>query len=171
MKWANRADDWPVDRCNVVREASRNLARNIAPMLGDYDNVVFDIGAKNPVLLRQAMSMSDILVIPCKATDGDLMEVQDVFEIAAEVDAVHPIRPVVVLTMIRNGTNEEKDARAYLEEMELPVFNTSIPVLRGYGQMRWTPDVNDGGEYVQLFQELQAMQRQIDAAGVAGEFA
>lgn len=163
-KWADRAEDWPVERCNIVREASRNLARNISPMVGDYANVIFDIGAKNPVLLRQAMSLSDILIVPSKATDGDLLELQDVFELAAEVDATHPIRPVVLLTMIRNGTNEEKDARAYLAELGLPVFDTAIPVLRQYGQMRYAPVVDDGSEYAELYAELVAMHQGMGVA-------
>jgi len=163
-KWADRAEDWPVERCNIVREASRNLARNISPMVGDYANVIFDIGAKNPVLLRQAMSLSDILIVPSKATDGDLLELQEVFEIAAEVDATHAIRPVVLLTMIRGGTNEEKDARAYLAELGLPVFETAIPVLRQYGQMRYAPAVDEGGEYADLYAELVAMHQGLGVA-------
>jgi chromosome partitioning protein len=69
------AEDWPADRCTVVPIASRDLARRVGPVLRDYEHVVFDVGPKNPALLRQAMSLSDVVVIPAQPATADMREV------------------------------------------------------------------------------------------------
>src|SRR3954471_24650901 len=57
-EWSATAEDWPLDRLTVVPIATRDLAKRVAPMVGDYEHVVFDVGPKNPALLRQAMMLS-----------------------------------------------------------------------------------------------------------------
>jgi len=71
-EWSETAADWPSNRCVVVAMASRDLARRVAPMMADYAHVVFDVGPKNPALLRQAMSLSDDLVVPVAPSTGEL---------------------------------------------------------------------------------------------------
>ncbi|MFR9807366.1 AAA family ATPase [Pseudonocardia sp. RS010] len=161
VDWSNRAVDWPSDRCTVIADQSRNLRRNVEPLARGFEHVIFDTGAKNEETLRQAMNLSDYLIVPSKGTDGDLLELPKVFRIAAEVDISHPIRPLVLLTQIRGGTNEDNDARSYLEELELPVFDTSIPLLRQFGQMRFTP--LHLGEYSDVIDELFAMDKEVSA--------
>src|SRR5881397_840054 len=73
-EWSVTAEEWPVERLTVVPIATRDLAKRIAPMVGDYQHVVFDVGPKNPALLRQAMMMSDDLIIPVAPSTGELRE-------------------------------------------------------------------------------------------------
>ncbi len=69
-EWSITAEDWPVERLTVVQNASRDLANRIKPMLSDYEHVLFDVGPKNPALLRQAMMLSDDLIIPVAPSTG-----------------------------------------------------------------------------------------------------
>lgn len=151
-EWSERADNWPHDLCTVVPVASRNLRERIAPMLDNYQHVVFDTGAKNPHLLRAALALSDDLVMPAQCTDGDLLEVAKVYGIAAEIDQFHPLRAVVLLTKVRHGTNEEAEAREFLAELGLPVMKTAVALRRDLGRMRTAP--TDLGDYEDVLTEL-----------------
>src|SRR4051812_6481478 len=88
-EWSVTAEEWPVERCTVHREASRDLAKRVGPIVGDYDHVVFDVGPKNPALLKQAMLLSEDLIIPVAPSTGELRELPKSFNLADEVDAIH----------------------------------------------------------------------------------
>lgn len=153
FEWSERAGDtWPHDLVTVIPVATRDLYKRVGPMIRNYEHVVFDTGAKNPELLRQAMSLSDDLIITAQCTDGDLLEVAKVYAIAAEIDMTHPLRAVVLLTKVRGGTNEEAEAREFLDEMQLPVLKTVVPLRRDLGRMREAPA--DLGEYEDVLREL-----------------
>lgn len=124
-------------------------------MMADYEHVVFDMGAKNPHLLRQALSLSDDLVVPVRASGGELRELERVFDIAAEVDAVHPVRAVVLLTQVRRGTTNELEARELLGEQDLPVMMARVRLLKRFEEAFGTaPD--DLGDYEDVVTELTA---------------
>lgn len=151
-EWSERAENWPHDLCTVVKVEGRKIGERITPMLPKYEHVVFDTGAKNPHLLRAALFLSDDLVMPAQCTDGDLLEVAKVYAIAAEVDEQHPLRAVVLLTKVRNGTKEEDEAREFLAELGLPAMKTAVPLRRELGRMRDAP--TDLGEYEDVLIEL-----------------
>ena len=154
-EWSVRADNWPHDLCTVIPVADRNLARRVAPLLDKYAHVVFDTGAKNPELLRQAMSLSDDVIITAQCSDGDLLEVAKVYNMAAQVDELRPDRPlhaVVLLTKVRYGTNEEAEAREFLEELGVPAMKTSVGLRRELSRMREAP--TDLGDYEDVLTEV-----------------
>jgi chromosome partitioning protein len=43
-------------------------------MMAGYEHVVFDVGPKNPALLRQAMRLADDLIVPVAPSTGELRE-------------------------------------------------------------------------------------------------
>lgn len=131
-EWAEVAEDWPVDRCTVVPIASRDLARRVTPMLRDYEHVVFDVGPKNPALLRQAMSMSDVVVIPARPTTPDLREIPKTMDLAAEVDATHPLSVAVLLVQVRTATSSAAEARELLAEEGIPVMASQVRLVKTF---------------------------------------
>lgn len=156
LEWSEQAEDWPADRCTAIHVATRDLGRRVGPMMVDYDHVVFDMGAKNPGLLRQALSLSDDLIIPARPTGGDLRELDKVFDIAAEVDAVHPVRAVVLLTQVRGGTTNEAEARELLDEQDMPVMAARIGMRKRYELAFGTAPLDDLGDYEDVLKELTA---------------
>lgn len=132
-EWAETAgDDWPVERCTVVPLASRDLARRVGPMLADYRHVVFDVGPKNPALLRQAMSLSEVVVIPARPTTSDLREVPKTIDLAAEVDAVHPLAVAVLLVQVQMTSTAAVEARELLGELDVPVMAAQVRMLKRF---------------------------------------
>lgn len=156
LEWSEQADDWPAHRCTVIHVATRDLGRRVGPMMTDYTHVVFDMGAKNPGLLRQALSLSDDLIITARPTGGDLRELDKVFDIAAEIDVVHPVTAVVLLTQVRGGTTNEAEARELLNEKDMPVLAARIGMLKRYELAFGTTPLEDLGEYEDVLKELTA---------------
>lgn len=152
-EWSATADDWPVDRCTVVQNATRDLAKRVAPMLADYQHVVFDVGPKNPALLRQAMMLSDDLIIPVAPSTGELRELPKTFDIAAEIDAVHPLRVAVLLVQVRSGTRSGIEARELLAELDMPALDAEVRFLERY-RLAFGSVPADLGDYEQVLAEL-----------------
>jgi chromosome partitioning protein len=152
-EWSETAADWPSERCVVVAMASRDLARRVAPMMADYAHVVFDVGPKNPALLRQAMSLSDDLVVPVAPSTGELRELPKTFELAAEVDAVHPLRASVLLVQVRSGTRSATESRELLGELDLPMLDTQVRFLERY-RLAFGSVPDDLGDYEAVLSEL-----------------
>lgn len=132
FEWSEVAEDWPADRLTVVPVASRDLARRVRPMLDDYEHAVFDVGPKNPALLRAAMSLSEILIVPARPTTADLRELDKTFEIAAEVDAMTPISAAVLLVQVQASSNAVEEARKILADEGLPVLGSQVRLLKRF---------------------------------------
>jgi len=152
-EWSETADKWPAARCVVVPIASRDLARRVAPMMTDYEHVVFDVGPKNPALLRQAMTLSDDLIVPVAPSTGELRELPKTFDLAAEVDATHPLRPAVLLVQVRSGTRSGQEARGILASLDLPVLDAQVRLLETY-RLAFGSVPDDLGDYEAVLAEL-----------------
>ncbi len=154
-EWSEAASEgWPSDRCVVLPIASRDLAKRVAPMMVDYQHVVFDIGPKNPLLMRQAMSLADDLIIPVRPTTDELRELPKTFEIAAEVDAFHPLNAMVLLVQVRPGMTSEADAREMLDNLDMPALASYVRLLKRYEQSFGTVPLDDLGDYENVLAEL-----------------
>lgn len=152
--WALVAGEhWPSHSCVVVQEASRELVRRVQPMMGDYEHVVFDVGPKNPSLMRQAMSLSDGAVLPARPTTDELCELPKTFEFAAEVDAVHPLWVAVLLVQVRPGATTERDARELLVGYDMAAFDAQVRLLKRY-ELSFGTVPHDLGDYEAVLTEL-----------------
>lgn len=154
FEWSETAEDWPSDRCVVVPVASRDLAKRVRPMVADYQHTVFDVGPKNPSLLKQAMSLSDELLVPVRPSTAEIRELPKTFELAAEVDSVHPLLASVLFVQVRAGTKGPAEARVILEELELPVLDAEVRMLERFAFAFGTVPA-ELGDYEQVLAELK----------------
>lgn len=154
-RWSELAGEhWP-DGCVVIPLASRELARRVTQLAPDYAHVVIDVGPKNPLLLRQAMSVTDHLVVPTSPRPLELAELPATFDLAAEVDATHPLLAAVLLVQVRAGTRSAVEARQLLaEDLELPVFDAQTRLLESIALAYGTVPA-DLGDYDQVLTELR----------------
>lgn len=155
-EWAGTAGEaWPATRCTVIREASRDLTRNIRPMLADFEHVVFDVGPKNPNLMRQAMSLSDGVIVPTRPTTDELRELPKTFDVAAEVDSMgHELWVAVLLVQVRAGMTSEQDARELLRGLDMQAFDSQVRLLKRYEQSFGTVPLDDLGDYEAVLAEV-----------------
>lgn len=152
-EWSVTAEDWPVGRCTVVQNATRDLAKRVAPMVTDYEHVVFDVGPKNPALLRQAMMLSDDLIIPVAPSTGELRELPKTFDLASEIDALHPLQVAVLLVQVRTATRSAGEARALLAELDMPTLSAEVRLLERY-RLAFGSVPHDLGDYEAVLTEL-----------------
>jgi chromosome partitioning protein len=155
LRWAEDAgDEWPA-ACVVVAWSGRTLAKRVGDLAGDFDHVVIDTGAKSSTELRQSCLVTDTLVIPTSSSELDLLELPLTVEIASEMEAAHPVSPVVLFTRVRAGTRSIATARAALDQVGLPVLRTQIRLREAFALMRGTvPTATGLAEYADLVAEL-----------------
>jgi cellulose biosynthesis protein BcsQ len=155
--------DWPAAAITVLRCASRNLAAEVTPHLASYDHVVIDTGAKNVALLRQAMEIADHLIIPCRTSSGDIREIirpdvasgAGVLQLAAEVDAVHPITAEILLTNVPTHVGASNGARKVLADHGVPVMRSQVRFLQLWANAIGTaPAGPELADYYDVVQEL-----------------
>lgn len=154
--WVVHTEDWP-DNVVVVPWATRDLAKRVAQVADDYDDIVIDTGPGNVVVFRQALMATDHLVVPVSPSPMELRELRPSFELAAEVDAISPVWARVLVCKAREKSRALTEARTRLERLDLPTFKTIIHLWDLY-QLAWgsaPATEEDLGEYVALLEELR----------------
>lgn len=152
LEWAGIADDWPA-KCSVVSITGQGLAKRVAAIASDYDHVVVDCGAKSEVETRQALMVTDHLIVPASPRALDIVELPVTFRVASEIDAVHPVLASVLLTQVRASTRASVDVRAVLLERGIPTFRSQVGLREVYSNAYGSaPD--DLGEYAYVLDEL-----------------
>jgi chromosome partitioning protein len=153
LKWKALATDWPA--AVVVLGFGDDLARQVNAMAGDYDSIVIDTSPQHAKVLRQALMVTDDLIVPVAPSPIELEQLGDTFGLAAEVDAVSPVFTQVLLVKVRAGTRSAIEARNYLTEHELPVMEVSVHLREAYS-LAYGSAPADFGEYAGVLAELTA---------------
>jgi len=131
LKWSSMAADWPADVVVNSWEVP-DLARRVQAVQGDYDATVIDTGPQKPAILRQALMVTDDLIVTVAPSPVELEQLPDTFDLAAEVDALSPTYVRVLFVKVRRGTRSAAEARRYLIWRSLPVMASEIHLLEAY---------------------------------------
>ncbi len=137
----------------VIAWPTRDLAKRVAAVADDYEHVVIDTGPSQEHLLRQAVAVSDHLIVPVPPS---LMDVRELARTLQLVDDLEPVRRVtahVLLTKVRAGTTAARDARAGLTEQGLPVLVSQVS-LREFYSRAWGTPVTKLEDYAAVLDEL-----------------
>ena len=153
LKWKALAADWPASV--VVLGFGDDLARQVNAMAADYDSVLIDTSPQHAKVLRQALMVTDDLIVPVAPSPIELEQLPDTFALAAEVDAVSPVFTQVLLVKVRAGTLGAVKARDYLTEHSLPVMDTAVGLREMYS-LAYGSAPADFGEYAGALEELTA---------------
>lgn len=127
--WANRAIDSGYDLPFEVQPWSTlDLGRKVAAVQDRYDHVVIDSGGDADKLFRVACRATGDLVIPVGPYSAELERLPATFQAAAEVELEHgvPVYPRILLVKVDGRTRNGADARAYLDELGLPVMTAAV---------------------------------------------
>lgn len=153
LDWS-AAEGFPV---TVISWPVKDLARRVQNIAPDYDNIVIDTGPNHEALLRQALSVSELLVIPCAPT---LMDVERLGETFALVDEIQSLRPGlgarVLFTKTGIHSTDLRDAREGLAAQGLPVFDAFVRHLVHYSRARSAAPA-DLADYDAVLAELLAV--------------
>lgn len=155
FSWSEDAGEaWP-DNCHVITYDTHNLYKRIAPMLDNYDHLVIDTSPKNPVLLRQALLLSDKLIIPISPSPMEMRELQPTLELAEEVGITSPVGTHILLVKTIRGTRSKREARQALKDNNLPLMEAEVHQKEFYKLAFGTvPDETE--EYSAVLTELRS---------------
>jgi chromosome partitioning protein len=154
LDWSSNSMEWP-DGIVVVPWPVEDLARKIRAVENDYDHVVVDTGPEQSGLLRQALTVTDELVVPVSPSPMELRKLGHTFQAAAEVDAVSAVTARVLLAKVRSGTRSSIEARQYLHHLGLPVMDAQVHLREAYS-LAWGTAPADLVEYEDVLKELTA---------------
>jgi chromosome partitioning protein len=154
LKWSSLAEDWPAS-VTVVSWEVPDLARRVQAVADDYTDLVIDTGPQRPAILRQALLVTDELVVTTAPSPVELEQLPDTFALAAEVDAISAVFAQVLFVKVRRGTRSAIEARGFLTEHSLPVMAAEVHLLESYPLAYGTVPA-DLAEYQAVIGELPA---------------
>src|SRR4051812_26756974 len=99
------------------------------------------------------VTVSDDLIIPVAPSTGELRELPKTVDLTAEIDTVRPLRVTVLLVQIRSGTRSAAEARALLDELDMPVFEAEVRLLERY-RLAFGSVPEEVGDYETVLTEL-----------------
>jgi chromosome partitioning protein len=154
--WADNSADWPT-AVRVEPWASPALEKRIgAAVEADPGlSVVVDTGPAHPEILRAALKATGELLVPIGPSPVELRQIGVTISEAAAVDEIRPIRVRALLTKMRANTISSREAREYLEGLEVPVLAATVALREAY-PASWGTVPADLGEYDDVLTELLA---------------
>ena len=154
LTWAEDAEaDGGELGFNVVSIPTRDVKKRVDRLAVDYEHLVLDTPPAELDIVRAALHASDVAVVAISPSDMDINRFRPTLELVAEVEAVAELDYRVLLTMVRRISREGRDARAAMEELELPVMRTEIPFL-GFYRSAFGETIEDSSDYEKVVEEL-----------------
>ena len=96
-------------------------------LLEPYDIAVIDTPPYLSKELEDVFSITNVVLVPCKASPLDVLAIGDTLDLIREAKAKRPaLVAAVVLTMTITGTDFTASIRRELEKNEFPVLKTEI---------------------------------------------
>jgi chromosome partitioning protein len=156
LKWSTLAQDWPASVVVHSWEVP-DLARRVQAVAGDYDHIVIDTGPQKPAILRQALMVTDDLIVTVAPSPGELEQLPDTFALATEVDAISPTFVQILFVKVRRGTRSAEEAREWCKGQDPPLamMDARIHLLESYLLAFGTVPAGLG-EYEGVVRELAA---------------
>lgn len=151
-EWSELAgEDWP-STVTVNYWPSLTLAKRVQDS-GHTGHLVIDTGIYDPAILRQALMVTDYLVIPLTASPAEVVRLQPTLAAAEEVAVHKPIGLSILFTRTKANTIALRESREALADLGLHVLHDDVPFLQLYSQAYGTvPD--DLGVYPSVLEEI-----------------
>lgn len=140
----------------VVQWPTRDLARRVSDAASDYAHVVIDTGksaSDDDPILRQALMVSEVLLVPFAPTLMDVRELGRVLRLVEELEPLHQVHARLLLTKVRGGTVAARQAREGVLAQGLPLLEAQVGLREVYAGV-WGTTVTDLGEYAAVLDEL-----------------
>jgi chromosome partitioning protein len=114
---------------------------------------VIDTGPQNEPLLRQALAVTEQLLIPVSPTLMDAGRLGPTFDLVEDIGAFRAIDARVLLTKVR-PTRSAKEAREGLRAQGLPLMASQVRLREAYATAADTVP-RELGDYEDVLAELQ----------------
>ena len=158
FEWSEYAGEvWPAE-VNVVYLPSQMLGKRVREMWPE-GHLIIDTG-NDSTTLRQALMVTDHLVMPIGATPSEATRLTPTLQAAAEVASIKQVQPSVPCTRPKPNTISFREAWEQLKAMEgdvegLHVLDVNVPFQLLYSQAFGTVPTNLG-VYPDVLEEILA---------------
>ena len=156
FEWSEYAGEvWPAE-VNVVYLPSQLLGKRVREMWPD-GHLIIDTG-NDSTTLRQALLVTDQLLMPIGATPSEATRLTPTLQAAAEVASIKPIELSILFTRTKPNTISFREAWEQLKQMEgdvegLHVLDVNVPFQLLYSQAFGTAPTNLG-VYPEVLDEI-----------------
>lgn len=152
LTWQGSVEDFPVLTVALPQPV---LHRRLDQLAHGYDHVVVDCPPQHDAIVRSALLVADVVVMPMAPSLMDLNRLKPTLSLLADVAPQNEPAFYALLTRVRARTQLSRAARTWLTDLEVPVLRTEIPLREVYA--RCLGEVpHPGTEYDAVLEELCA---------------
>lgn len=114
---------------SAVRTETQRLA-------GKYDDVVIDTGGRDTASQRAALTVAEVLLVPCLPRSFDIWTLEKVAQLVRDLRAVNPALQVYTFLNRADpaGPDNDEAAAVLREASELTFLNTPIVARKAFGK-------------------------------------
>jgi chromosome partitioning protein len=124
---------------NTVAKFGSSLAKEVLSLKAKYDAIIIDTGGRDSEEMRQALAVSDLVIIPTVPSDLDIAVLNKMINIFNQSKAFNPTSKALI-TISRASPNpflskKIEDLKAYIQDKKLEdikLCDTIIYELEGY---------------------------------------
>lgn len=154
LSWAATAEEAGEGfEFTVAGLAVRDVHKQLIKLGADYEHVVIDTPPGEIPIVRSALMGSDAAVLALAPGAMDLDRMRPTLELVAEIEPLNDLSCYVLLTRVMRITREGINARAAMEQLELPVLKAEVPRLQFYSEAFGWP-VDQTADYQEVLREL-----------------
>ena len=154
LAWAEDAEHEGAELgFNIVSLPTRDVHKRVAKLAVDYEHVILDTPPGELSITRAALLAAEVAVVAMNPSVMDMNRFRPTLELIAEVENLVDLEYRVLFTRVRRITREGRNARAVMEELDLSVMRSEVPLLSFYADAFGTI-VDDLGDYEDVATEL-----------------
>ena len=132
---------------------TKDVHKKLRKLGEGYEHIVLDTPPGELAIARAALMAAEVAVVTLSPSVMDVDRLRPTLELISEVEGLNDLSYYVLLTRVRRISREGRDARAAMEDLELPVLQAEIPLLGFYADS-FAGRVEDLGDYEAVADEL-----------------
>lgn len=147
---------------HVIARGSFKTYGELLHMLEGYDIAVIDTPPYLSKELEEVLEITNLVLVPCKASPLDYLAIGDTLDLIREVKAKRPeLATAVVLTMVIAGTDFTTNIRRELEKTEFPVLKTEVGNRVAYMRSLLRSNTVLGDENRKAWEEMESLGKEL----------
>ena len=127
--WAEQREGLGIQtKWSTIQLAGRSVYSQLQRMVGDYDDIIVDVGGRDTTSQRSALSIADKFLVPFKPRSLDIWTIGGVKNMISEIKAANPkLECFAVINQADSKGSDNDDAQSVLSECpDLCCMNISI---------------------------------------------
>ena len=115
---ARKADNPGAPSYTCVKLTGSSVRTEVLAMAKKYDHVIIDAGGRDTTSQRAALSVSNVLLIPCKPRSFDLWAIENVAQLVEEASTINPSLRASVFLNQTDPAGQGSENQDTIEELK-----------------------------------------------------